>query len=222
MTEAPRVYAAIAAVARACGRRGIAKQRTNVDDGYAFRGIDDIYAALNPLFARHRLCMLPRMLERGSSSYRLANGELIFSTWVRAAFDFVSVTDGSRHSVETFGEATDAGDKGTNKAMSAAFKYAAMQSFSIPVAGSTDADATTPAKVRDDDQPPDSGWTAWVSDLESVIASCETHEALDRAQAIHRGRLRSLSKSEPDLYARLGDRIGERRAGLAQPRREAA
>jgi hypothetical protein len=222
MTEAPRVYAAIVAVTRALSRQGLAKRHTNVDSGYAYRGIDDVYAALSPLLARHRLCMLPRMLERGHASHRTANGELLFSVWVRAAFDFVSVVDGSRHSIETYGEAMDGGDKGTSKAMSAAFKYAAMQSFCIPVAGEEDADARTQPRLIADNQPPVEGWAAWVSDLQLVIRSCLTHEALDRVQAIHRERLRMLSRTEPGLYTQLGDAIGERRAGIATPRQVAA
>jgi hypothetical protein len=37
----------------------------------------------------------------------------------------------------------DSGDKATNKAMSAAFKYACLQAFCIPTEGDNDADATT-------------------------------------------------------------------------------
>jgi hypothetical protein len=37
----------------------------------------------------------------------------------------------------------DSGDKATNKAMSAAYKYACIQAFSIPTEGDNDADATT-------------------------------------------------------------------------------
>jgi hypothetical protein len=37
----------------------------------------------------------------------------------------------------------DSGDKATNKAMSAAYKYAAFQTFAIPTEGNPDADAET-------------------------------------------------------------------------------
>jgi hypothetical protein len=37
----------------------------------------------------------------------------------------------------------DSGDKATNKAMSASYKYMAMQLFCIPTEGDNDADATT-------------------------------------------------------------------------------
>ena len=48
----------------------------------------------------------------------------------------------AKHIVKTFGEAMDSGDKATNKAMSAAYKYACFKAFSIPTEGDNDADAT--------------------------------------------------------------------------------
>ena len=66
---------------------------------------------------------------------------------VDAEFDFVSALDGSKHTVRTFGEAMDSADKATNKAMSAAYKYAAFQAFAIPTEGDNDADAHTPQSV---------------------------------------------------------------------------
>jgi hypothetical protein len=62
---------------------------------------------------------------------------------VHAEFDFVSAYDGSKHTAATYGEAMDSGDKATNKAMSAAYKYAAFMTFAIPTEGDNDADATT-------------------------------------------------------------------------------
>jgi hypothetical protein len=42
-----------------------------------------------------------------------------------------------------FGEAMDSGDKATNKAMSAAYKYACFQAFSIPTESRDDEDHQT-------------------------------------------------------------------------------
>jgi hypothetical protein len=62
MTE---VYKAIAAVQGELATTGIAKTRKNQQgSGYMFRGIDDVYAALSPLLAKHGLCVIPRMTER--------------------------------------------------------------------------------------------------------------------------------------------------------------
>ncbi len=72
-----------------------------------------------------------------------ANKPLYWVT-VRVEFDFVAVKDGSLHTVVMYGEAMDSGDKATNKAMSAAFKYACLEVFCIPTEGLIeDADATT-------------------------------------------------------------------------------
>jgi hypothetical protein len=124
-------------------KSGIGKDSTNTFDNYKFRGIDAVYNALSPLLAKHGLCVLPRMLTRTCEERQSQKGGALFYVTVEAEFDFVSAKDGSKHTVRTFGEAMDRGDKATNKAMSAAYKYAAFQAFAIPTEGDNDADATT-------------------------------------------------------------------------------
>ena len=138
-----KVYQAINAVQADLARTGIAKDRRNQQQGYQFRGIDDVYAALAPLLAKHGLCILPRVLARTCTERNTARGGALFYTTVEAEFDFVCAEDGSKHTVKTFGEAMDSGDKSTNKAMSAAYKYACLQAFSILTEGDNDADATS-------------------------------------------------------------------------------
>lgn len=140
----PKVYAAINAVQKALSRTGIAKDRTNTQgNGYKFRGIDDVYNAIAPLLAEASLCIIPRMIARVSEERQSNAGKPLFYVTVEAEFDFVSAEDGSKHTARTFGEAMDSGDKATNKAMSAAYKYAAFQTFAIPTEGDNDADAYT-------------------------------------------------------------------------------
>lgn len=140
MTE---VYKAIAAVQADMAKEGISKGRKNAQQGYAFRGIDDVYAALSPVLAQHQLCVIPRMIERVEVERKTAKGGLALYVTVHAEFDFVSAKDGSKHTAATYGEAMDTADKATNKAMSAAYKYAAFMTFAIPTEGDNDADATT-------------------------------------------------------------------------------
>ncbi len=137
------VYQCIAAVAAEIAHEGISKNRKNQQQGYNFRGIDDVYNALAPVIAKHGLVILPRCLERQVTERPNKSGGVIFSVTVDAEFDFVSSHDGSKHTVKTYGEAMDSADKATNKAMSAAYKYAAFQTFCIPTEGDNDADATT-------------------------------------------------------------------------------
>lgn len=139
------VYQAINKVQEELAHMGISKSRTNAQGAsYKFRGIDDVYNTLSPLLAKHGLCILPRVLARECVERQSGAGKPLFYVTVDAEFDFVSAEDGSKHTVKTFGEAMDSSDKATNKAMSAAFKYAAFQAFAIPTEGDNDADGSTP------------------------------------------------------------------------------
>lgn len=142
-----KVYQAINAVQADLSRDGITKDKRNTQQGYNFRGIDDVYNALSPLLAKHGLCILPRILTRACEERQTQKGGVLFYVTVEAEFDFVCAEDGSKHVVRTFGEAMDSADKATNKAMSAAYKYAAFQAFAIPTEGDNDADAHTPQPV---------------------------------------------------------------------------
>lgn len=147
MTE---VYKAIAAVQGELAKTGIAKDGVNTSQNYKFRGIDQVYGALAPLLSKHGLCVIPRVIDRQMHervTVKEWNGQkkesVLFYVTVHAEFDFVSSSDGSKHTAATYGEAMDSGDKATNKAMSAAYKYAAFMTFAIPTEGDNDADATT-------------------------------------------------------------------------------
>ena len=138
----PAVYAAIAAVMEDVGQEGIAKGRRNQQQGYSFRGIDDVYNALAPLLARHHLIIVPRVLTREKTEQTTQKGGILFYVVVQVEFDIVCASDGSKITACTWGEAMDSADKATNKAMSAAYKYMAMQTFCIPTEGDNDADAS--------------------------------------------------------------------------------
>lgn len=135
-----KVYQAINNVQADLARVGIEKARKNVQQGYMFRGIDDVYCALSPLLAKHGLCILPRVVSRDVTERQTAKGGLLFYTVLTVEFDFVAVEDGSKHTIVTVGEAMDSGDKSSNKAMSAAYKYAALQAFAVPTEGDNDAE----------------------------------------------------------------------------------
>lgn len=214
--SAPRVYAAIIAVSAELARTGLPKLQVNAEEEYAYRGIDDLCNRLAPLLAKHRLCILPRVLERGSVERGPANRDRLISVNLKVAFDLVSARDGSTHTIEAYGEALDAGDKGTAKAMTAAYKQAMFQTFCIPVQGADDADACTPRlKAARDEQDPDQGWDQWSVDIREMIGVCETGEAIDRVQMTYRGQLRAASKRRPELFDGIGAAVRTRREVLS-------
>ena len=150
--EGTGVYAAICEVQAELATKGISKDKKNAQQGYNFRGIDDVYDVLAPVLAKHHLCILPRILSRSVTERQTKTGGAIFYVIVECEYDLVCSVDGSKHTVRTFGEAMDSADKATNKAMSAGYKYAAFQTFCIPV-DVEDADKTThdvKAKVEED------------------------------------------------------------------------
>jgi hypothetical protein len=218
MTETPHIYCAISSVAQALFRLSVLEQSWE-DRGGRLRCFNDIDEALPPLLIRHRLCMLPRVLERAMDGYREANGEMVFSVWVHVAFDFVALADGSKHTVETFGEALGPDDQGTSRAMAEAFRHAVMLSFGIPEFVGERSDEAMQPRLETCSQQPAEGWSIWVNEFVTEVSTCLTHEALDLVQAIHLDRLRLLSRIRPELYAYLGDAIGERRASFTMRRR---
>lgn len=143
--ETKKVYTAISNVSAKL-LDGIRKDKRNQQQGFSFRGIDDVYNALAPVLVENKLIIMPRMLERNATERVNNKGTTLFYVTVTAEFDFVSVEDGSVYTARTYGEAMDSGDKATNKAMSIAYKYAAFQAFCIPTEDTTqDPDATTHA-----------------------------------------------------------------------------
>ena len=214
--KGPRVYKAIHAVMAALTQCGIAKNHTNAQAGYQYRSIDDVLNRLAPLLTKHRLCVLPRVLERAAVDRNGVRDELLVGVTLKVAFDLVSAVDESRHTVEAYGEAVDSGDKATAKAMSAAFKTAMLQTFCVPVLGSDDADADTYKLRKSFHEPaPPQGWDQWAADIKDVIGVCESEEALARVQNINRTMLLSLSRERSDLYKSMGDAFRGRSRELA-------
>ena len=135
------VYKAIGAVSSIMSTEGISKNRNNQQQGYKFRGIDDVLNALSAALVDAGLVILPRCTERTVVERATAKGGALFNVCCRVEFDLVSTDDGSKHTVCTYGEAMDSADKATNKAMSAAYKYLALLVFCIPTEASADTDA---------------------------------------------------------------------------------
>jgi hypothetical protein len=227
---APSVYAAINAVMAELARSGIAKTHVNQTDDYLYRSIDDVLDRLAPLLAQKRLCVLPKVLERSVTERTDEGSQLLTHVAVRMRFKLVSVDDGSCHCVETFGEALDAGDKATAKAMSAAYKSAMVQTFCIPVAGSEDPDRNSARPtLRTHGAEPVQGWEQWARDIEDIVSLCESESAIDLVQERYRELLKGLSRERPQLYRQLGEAFSARRSVLCSeapartsPRRSAS
>jgi hypothetical protein len=121
----------------------ISKDRKNTQgQGYNYRGIDDVMNALQPILAKHKLFVVPEVLEQQREERQNSKGNNLIYSIVRVKYTFYAV-DGSNVSAVVIGEAFDSGDKATNKAMSAAFKYAMFQTFCIPTEEMIDSETET-------------------------------------------------------------------------------
>src|ERR1043165_682105 len=108
-----QIYGLMAAVLKEVG--AIEKGRRNVQQGYQFRGIDDVYEAVHPLFAKHGIFTVPRVLNEETNERTTQSGTVLRFVKLTIAYDFFA-PDGSRVTAEMIGEAMDAGDKASNKA----------------------------------------------------------------------------------------------------------
>lgn len=152
MEQKGLIYEAIASIMEET--KAIGKTEKNQQQGFLFRGIDNVMNELHALFAKHKVFILPEVKDFNVSekvTEKDYNGQkrtsILYYTRATIKFDFMT-TDGSSVSTVNVGEAMDSGDKGMNKAMSVALKYALMQMLLIPTAEDKDPDRTTPPETR--------------------------------------------------------------------------
>lgn len=217
LQNVPQVYSAIAEVMAKLAKVGIGKNNKNTQQGYKFRGIDDVYNALAPFLAESKLLILPRVKSRIVTERETKSGGVLFYVVLDVEFDFVSALDGSKHTVQVVGEAMDSGDKASNKAMSAAYKYACMEAFCIPTEGDNDADASThEVTAKKSDAAGDLGN---VTDLRRVGEYCKRFMSaleLDKDEADIAAAVYSIHEevmADHDLYTSIGNNLTSRAKG---------
>lgn len=116
----------------------IGKDKKNQQQGFMYRGIDQVYNALQPVMAKYGLFITPEILDHKReerTSTKSWNGETKTTTLLYSIITVrytVYAPDGSSIPIVVIGEGMDSGDKATNKAMSIAMKYAMFQLFMIP------------------------------------------------------------------------------------------
>lgn len=175
-SKPPAVLRAICNVSADIAKKGVSKDRKNEQQGFKFRGIDDVMNALSSSLSANGLCIFPIALERNESEVITKSGGVLRFVVVKVKFVIMCAEDGSEHQVIMYGEAMDSGDKATNKAMSAAYKYMALQVFCIPTIGD-DADSVTheivkPPAIKPQKQTPS------IEEIESALVACNTVESI--------------------------------------------
>ncbi|MET9914296.1 ERF family protein [Streptomyces sp. NPDC006476] len=126
--DAPRVFAAIAAVMRDV--MPVAKDKENQQQRYKFRGVDDAMSAMAGPMRAHGLFILPSIAAHRAER----RGEKMTHVNITMRYHVYGPA-GDCLTAEVPGEASDFADKATNKAQSAALKYLLFTLFMIPVDG---------------------------------------------------------------------------------------
>ena len=132
-----KIYKSILAIMSEIGP--IEKTRSGDGIRYNFRGVEDVLCCFHPLLIKHNVFCAPKVIRESSETFLNKNGNTSFRVSLTIEHVFYA-DDGSSVSATTTGEGIDTSDKATNKAMSAAFKYAFFELFCVPTAQCEDSD----------------------------------------------------------------------------------
>jgi len=179
----PDINARMVAVMRDLG--AIGKDKKNEAQGFKYRGIDDVYNAINPILAKHGVFMTAEIVSKSREERTNSKGTVLAFTSLRMRYSFIG-EDGTSVVTEAEGEGMDSGDKSSNKAMAVAHKYALLQAFCIPTQDLDDPDAhvhevaAKPATMRapqagptDADGDVTEGVKNWVAQQKAIIDKAE-------------------------------------------------
>lgn len=164
--ENAKIYTAIPAIMDEIGHIG--KDKKNQQQGFMFRGIDQVMNTMKPLMAKHGVFAVPEVVETQRSERTTKSGGNLIYTIHKIKYHFVA-SDGSEVCATVVGEGMDSADKSSNKAMAVAFKYACFQVFCIP----------TEEMAKDDPDgysPESSVPTPTQAELKRYIDNCHTVE----------------------------------------------
>ena len=97
----------------------IGKDSKNATQGFMYRGVDAVMNALQPAMIKHKVFVVPEVLEQTREERVNAKGTTLLYSILKVRFTFFS-DDGSNISAVVIGEGMDSGDKASNKACLAA------------------------------------------------------------------------------------------------------
>lgn len=126
----------------------VGKDQKNQAQGFKFRGIDQFVNSLYPALTKHSVFMTPRCVSEQHELKDVTRGSgkagVDKHVTILMEYDFFA-EDGSKVTIGPIpAEGLDSGDKATNKALSAALKYALIQTFAIPTEDMAEADLESP------------------------------------------------------------------------------
>ena len=139
------IYTAIGAIQQELGAIPKDQKVAFGNTRFQFRGIDDVQEKLFPLLKRHGVVI--SCPSRGIEPVPGQEGKLLF---LRAAYRFMSLVDGSFIETVSTAFSSTRDDRGLSAAGSTAYKYAIFEFFCVPVKESRDNDQMAEENDRGD------------------------------------------------------------------------
>lgn len=129
MSEEKQIFTQLAKIALEIG--AIGKQGQNTQQNYSYRRLEDVINEVHRAFASHGIVLTSQVIDKSREEKTSKSGTILNYSILTMTFTFYA-SDGSFVQSTTVGEGMDSGDKSSNKAMSAALKYALGQTLMIP------------------------------------------------------------------------------------------
>lgn len=198
-----QAWADVMAGVRALGK----DNRTDSGTRFNFRGVDDVMNLVGPVLRTHGVSVVPTSVQHMPETYATSKGTAMRNVTVVVTYA-IHGPAGDTMAGAAAGEAADAGDKATPKAMSVAFRTFLLQSLCLPTED-RDPDMDQHERAADTSQQ-DAQATA------DGLARATDPASVQRVQAwaAERG-LMNLQVADPDevlvplgqLFARAMDRL---------------
>lgn len=157
----------------------ITKDQRNGQQGWKFRGVDDVMNTLHPILVKHKVFACPKVLDIQRTSTTTSKGSCLNYATATVEYNFYDES-GESMSVTVVGEGMDSGDKATSKALSIAYKYAMFQTFCIPTEDDPDKDVYEAAVPTNDYSVQKIDVAVWLAEKQLNEQQRKMLEELDR------------------------------------------
>jgi hypothetical protein len=179
--DKPTVYEALGAVMTDV--QAVAKKDRNDAQRFNFRGIDAVVNAVGPALRKHGVTVSPRVDLYEYGTVTTSGGKPMGHVRVLVTYTFHGPA-GDSLPAQAAGEAFDAGDKATPKAMSVAFRTALLQALALPT-DEPDPDTQTYERAAPVAAPPPPTFDELLLDGEHATSTDALNALARRAVAVH-------------------------------------
>lgn len=202
MENNKKIYEAMASIMEEI--EAVKKSKNNQQQGFKYRSIDDVMNALHDSFAKNKVFISFKVIERNTETFE-QNNKLLFKIGMLIEYTFTAI-DGSSISTTIYSESLDFGDKGTGKALSYALKYVLMQMFLIPTEDAKDNDAESIEVAK--------------KTVQSTGNSMPENKRIEALQKIKEAQnadaLKAIYEEYKQYYGTIKDALAQRRKELTQ------